>query len=212
MAMMFRGLGKPTDELNIQLAQPSDPFGFRGQPSYELNAQQPLGEGKPQGGMGLRDIVGIIGEALGGAAGNGPGAYTQSKLRDREIAERQRQAVATRGAEWQDWVAKQQYEAANPKPVNNDTINDYNFYAGKFGTEYADKYLKDKNDPVVSIPLPGGQSYVGPRSQLEAVLKGGGQASGVTPGGAPSASLPAKPVGKLTPIGGGGGNVTGNFR
>lgn len=191
MAMMFRGLGKPTDQLDIQLAQPSDKFGVYGQyGDYSMNAAPTAAPAAKQG-LGLRDIIGIAGEALGGAVGRGPGVYTQMKLQDRERQRQLQQAQTDRQQAMEDWTAKQIWERQNPAPINNDTVNDYNFYASKFGTEYADQYLKDKNDPVVNIPLPGGQVFIGPRSRLDAALKGGGQASGVTPGGSPPATLPA---------------------
>lgn len=81
--------------------------------------------------------------------------------------------------------------------------------------EYAAQNLaraQSLSDPLVTVSLPDGGIFNGPASQLAAVLRGGGQASGVTPGNTPSpVSLPTAPVGKLTPIGGQTPRASGGF-
>lgn len=85
------------------------------------------------------------------------------------------------------------------KPANNDTANDYAFIAQHLGQDAADQFLSNLGDPMVTIPLADGQVYSGPRSGLATALTGGPpQASA-----APAADGQRKPVGKLTPIGGG---------
>lgn len=223
MAMMFRGLGKPTDQLVIQLGQPSDPFGFGAKPDYSMSIA-PMAQPMQADKFGFRDVIGILGEALGGALGHGPGAYTQGKIQARELQQKALLDQQGRNADWQDWVRKEQYKAANPGPVNNDTANDYNFYYQTLGKDAADAWARGQTDPVVSIPLPGGQTYIGPRSGLGAATKGGGQASvgSAAPQGAidylranPSAAdqFDAK-YGKgsaASILGGGGSNATGGF-
>lgn len=182
--------------------------------------------------FGIRDIVGIIGEALGGAAGNGPGAYTQSKLREREIAERQRQAMVTRGVDWQDWVAKQQYEAANrlpPQPLEIERLLSAAGYQP--GTpEYASmirQAAQNKVNPIQGVPITNPDGSTGIqfiRPNMVGGAKGGGQSSvgNPAPQGAidylrsnPSAAdqFDAK-YGKgaaASILGGGGSNATGSF-
>lgn len=80
--------------------------------------------------------------------------------------------------------------------------------------EYAAQNLaraQSLSDPLVTVSLPDGGIFNGPASQLAAVLRGGGQSSGVTPGAVPSASPPSVPVGKLTPIGGQMPHASGGF-
>ncbi|MCB4862391.1 hypothetical protein K7W03_22635 [Sphingobium sp. PNB] len=126
-------------------------------------------------GFGTKDVIGIIGDALS-AAGGGQGVYTQMKLQDRQRQRMLEQAQLQRQAEMQDWVAKQQWERANPKPVNNDTANDFSYIEQTLGRDSALQWLKNKTDPIVSIPVPGG-TYLGPRSGMGTVAKGGGQSS-----------------------------------
>jgi hypothetical protein len=87
---------------------------------------------------------------------------------------------------------KQQYdyELGHPKPINNDTANDYAFWQQHLTPEQFQQYVQKQYDPDVSIPLPDGRMYVGPRSGMAAALGQGGP--------------PKAPVGKLTPLGAGG--------
>ena len=213
MAMMFRGTGKPIDQLDISLLQNPDPFGFGGRPDFSMNIaptqQAPQAASKPK--VGIAEILGGLGDVISAASGGQPSFLPQRQAQleqQRMLQQRAQMAQDARNADWEDWVRQKQWERDNPAPINNDTVNDYNFYKDLFGEEYARQYLKNKNDPVVSIPLPGGQSFVGPRSRLDAVAKGGGQFSGVTPGANPPASLPAD-----FDFGGGPTrNVSGGFR
>ena len=73
MAMMFRGVGKPTDQLNIQLAQPSDSaFGRYGDyaPAVPPMSQVPASAavpGKPK--FGWAEAIGTLGDVLASAGG-----------------------------------------------------------------------------------------------------------------------------------------------
>ena len=67
--------------------------------------------------------------------------------------------------------------------------------------EYAaayQKYLQAKTDPFQVMNLPGGAAYVGQRSGVGAAMAGGGLPPQQPP------QIPTAPVGKLTPIDGGG--------
>lgn len=83
--------------------------------------------------------------------------------------------------------ARMQWERAHPKPVNNDTLADMNLMEEQLGPGAGKRFLEGKIDPIVTIPLPGGQTYVGPRSGLSSLMGGGGPASTA---GAPPTTLP----------------------
>lgn len=131
---------------------------------------------------GANRIIGIIGDALAGAAGQ-PGMYAQNNYarqrEERRRAEIEAQYERQRSDSWADFVRKAEYERANPKPVNNDTVADYNFIASQLGPEEANQYLRNRADPIVNIPLPGGDVYIGPRSGMGTL--GGGASSAPAP-------------------------------
>lgn len=124
-------------------------------------------------GFGARDVVGIIGDALS-AMGGGQGVYTQMKLRERDTAQRLGLAQQQRQADMEDWRAKFDYERQFPKaPSPNDTERDFAYIEQTLGRDSAIQWLKNKTDPVVSIPVPGG-TYLGPRSGMAATVEKGG--------------------------------------
>lgn len=43
--------------------------------------------------------------------------------------------------EMAQWTAQQEWERAHPKPINNDTVNDYRFIEQQLGTDAAKQYL-----------------------------------------------------------------------
>lgn len=151
---------------------------------------------EPGTGIGAL-IVGSIGDALLQHSGGQP-VYAQNMMQRREMAMRSQMAAAERQAKWEDWKRQFDYEAAHPKPMNNDTVNDYQFIAQQLGEDAAKQYLRNLGDPMVNIPLSDGRFYSGPRSGMGAAM-GGMQG-------------PARPVGKLTPIGGPSQPAAGNFR
>lgn len=83
----------------------------------------------------------------------------------------------------------------------NDTERDYQFMIQTVGKDAADNWLRRRGDPMINMTLPNGQFYSGPQSGLQAAL-----------GGFQSDPPPARPVGKLTPIGGPQAAPAGNFR
>lgn len=61
------------------------------------------------------------------------------------------------------------------------------------GADAADLFRQGKYDPIVTVPLPGGRSYVGPRSGLNGLSGGRTEGGGDTSGGA-SGGGKAQPV------------------
>lgn len=180
-------------------ALPGDSFEQAFKP-YATNPDKPSAFG--QGGKAWQ-ILGVLGDAMQ-TWGGGHGTYVPAMLDlQQQTAAEKRQLEMykqKRSDDWTDFQREHQWQVDHPKPVNNDTTNDYAFIAEKLGPEAANQYLRNLGDPMTTVPLGNGQFYNGPRSGL-------GDALGRT--GAP---LP-KPVGKLTIIPGGGvGNGTGGFR
>lgn len=148
----------------------------------------------------LQNIAGTVGDALLQWSGGRP-IFAPAQQANQQLAQQQQQAQLQRAQEFADWQRKQEWQRANPAPVNNDTIADYNFRVQALGKDAADSWLRNGPDMPVTLTLPNGQVYSGPRSGLGAALGGGGAAH---------ALVPDKPVGKLTPLGPGGASPTGS--
>lgn len=156
-----------------------------------------------QGGAG-RSIAGAIGDAFLQMGGAQP-IYAPAANSQRQMALAQKLAEAKRQSDRQDWLYQQQWERDNPKPISNDTVNDYNFRIQTLGKDAADEWLRNQGDPVVTVTLPGDRVYSGPRSGLAAALSGG--ASEGSGGPPPPERLPAD----FDFGGGGSSNATGGF-
>lgn len=122
MAMMFRGTGKPIDQLDISLLQNPDPFGFGGRPDFSMNIaptqQAPQAASKPK--VGVAEILGGLGDVISAASGGQPSflPQRQAQLEQQRMLQRRAQmAQDARNADWEDWVRKVQYKAANPSPT-----------------------------------------------------------------------------------------------
>lgn len=132
---------------------------------------------KPKAGM-FGAGKGNIGEAISAAilgalaSRNNPGAAVGLQMlhQRRNLAQQQELAAQERENNFQDFVRREAYKAANPGPVNNDTANDYRFIAEKLGPDAANEWLRNQGDPLVTVNLPGNRVYSGPRSQLGGAL------------------------------------------
>jgi hypothetical protein len=123
---------------------------------------------------------GLIADAMAGFANPGqPGPFMQMQEQRRQEAMQLAAEQRRRAADFADFTARQDYQRAHPAPVNNDTVNDYQFIASKLGPEAADQYLRSVSmgPPVAvqGIDANGNSttSYV-PRAQ---VYGGGGQSN-----------------------------------
>lgn len=157
------------------------------------------------GGAGW-DALGGIGDtlmALSGAPNLVAAAQQNQQQRQqtqqfgRAQAARQQEQEQGRQFDWQDWVAKQQYERANPAPVKNDTVNDYEFLQQKLGDEAANQYLRNfAAGPVMAVE--GFDAAGNPTKTFvpRGSVGGGGSFEADGP-------PPTRPVGRLRPITGG---------
>ena len=204
LGMTLRGLTGAIDP---------DQNGINGRMGGPLPAQQgmpPMGgaggptvmpEGKPsffaQGGMG-RTLAGLIGDTLLQQADMAP-VYSpmMQQRRQAEQAEAQwsRRQDATRTAnredqqwEWQNRPATPQAPTEFERALEGSGVQRGTPQWTQAMGQRATNILNP--DPPITMTLPNGQMYVGPRSGLPAAVGGG-------------AATPPRPVGNLTPITGG---------
>jgi len=144
----------------------------------------------------LSDKLGLLSDAF-----RGTDVHRRALAEQDELGFQQWQAQQAPNAKFTEWQRQKEWERANPAPVNNDTVADYNFRVQTLGKAAADEWLKSASDPVVNVTLPGNRFYSGPRSGLAQALGG---ASG-------GAAAPTAPVGKLKPIGGATPRASGGF-
>lgn len=123
--------------------------------------QQPLAPAKPkffgEGGVG-RSIAGNIGDFLLQYSGMDP-IFAPAMQQKQAMAYDQQQREAQRQQQLKDWVWKEEYERRNPKPVNNDTVADYQFIVQNLGEEAGKEYLRNKANPPQYRQGPDGQFY-----------------------------------------------------
>jgi len=132
-------------------------------------------------GVQIQDVLGAFGDAF---SGNGP-LYAQGKQQRTLLMHQQEQArreeEAKRAAQMeerqynrQDWEYKQQWERDNPKPYNNDTVNDLNWYKG---LSEDDRKLYHQMKPTITFRADGTPMVVNPYD-----LQQGGQSTPVFAG------------------------------
>lgn len=121
------------------------------------------------------NVAGILGDVLKSNTG-GEMMFTQNMLR-------QRRRLEDDDRDWQKWVAQEQWKRANPQPVNNDTVADYDFITGKLGAEAAQEYLRNKTLPPPFVQKnPDGTSTIYPQGMPRAAAPSGPQPGSVVGG------------------------------
>lgn len=184
-------------------------------------------------GNTLANILGTVGDALMMREGMGP-VYTPLRMQRREDEEKRRaeeeRRMQLRAALQGIGKTPQEIDAIEagagdylPKPINNDTVNDYNFIKERLGDEAANDYLRRKGDPFINMTLPGNNFYSGPASGVAGALgrMGGGGQGGSDPDNTPTVEdgfqYTPGPGGRRNqsnwkPVGGGTGNGAGGFQ
>ncbi len=160
---------------NNPFGVPEQPMTVGGLPQFQLPAPK-----KKKGGMfGGADWGSAVQAAMNGwlaAGGNQAGMmglqqmHQQRQLKQRQEIEAQ-QYQQERNDKRDDFVFEQDYRAQHPGPINNDTVNDYQFVLQQRGQQAADEWLQNNvidrpvvvqgpNGPVAYRPsqLGGGQS------------------------------------------------------
>lgn len=142
------GIDPETQQAVNQFAQlPQQPVQQQAQPSTLdkiINAAQGVG-------AALRDDPGIY-ESFQ----NRQAAQQQFQMRRQDqLTDYQRRMEDERN----NWLFQQQWERANPKPVNNDTVADYEFWKQHMSPEQFQAYVQNKADPPQYRQGADGQFY-----------------------------------------------------
>lgn len=113
-------------------------------------------------GFDWRKALGVLGDSLS-IAGGGQPVYVPNLIdqrnRQQAMAYAEQQYQRRRGDENADWMARQEWERANPKPVNNDTVADYQFIVQNLGEEAGKEFLRNKANPPQYRQGPDGRFY-----------------------------------------------------
>lgn len=151
-------------------------------------------------GVKWQQIAGALGDALMAANGNQSMPYTQMQMQQRQQDHLLKRAQAQRQAELQDQMALYDYKRANPMPLNNDTINDFNWYSGlspeqrQIYAQMHPQYITADNGDGTKTVMPVTPQMFGQQPQQQ----GGG--------------MHDLPPGYNIRGGGSGGNAGGGFR
>ena len=191
MALGMRPKGRTLFGRTVDMATPGIGDGMtQHSPEQRMAAQPATPPKKPglfgQGGAG-RYMVGAIGDALLQNADMAP-VYGPAMQQQQSMAAQMAAEQRKRSLDMADWQAKKRWESENPGQTA--MMQNYEYLKG-IDPAAAESFLKRQTDPIQWITGPDGV----PR-----------------PYGVGGQAAPTAPVGKLTPITGGGtGNGVGGF-
>lgn len=152
--------------------------------------------GRPKKKNKLRNIVGIIGDALDPS---GSMLYTQSKMQERERQAQLEQYQRQLNDQWSMFERKQEYERANPTPAAPTTFQrDYEYILQTQGPEAAETFLRNKINPLqgVRVTNPDGSEGI----------------QFIRPGGVGGAEMPPEVLDEIPDEGGPSLTSSGGFR
>jgi hypothetical protein len=141
---------------------------------------------------------------LGGAGDviTGEPVYTQGLMDRGAMRQKSLMDQAQAEAENAQWYERERWKRDNPERRVNDTEADYEYRKRVLGEQSANDWLRSAGDPPVTMTLPNGQVYSGPRSGLGAALGSGqpaprrlGPIVDQIPGGQPGGTIPFAPSG-----------------
>lgn len=151
-------------------------------------------------------IAGILSDAVSGFLGR-EGSFgatlSAEKERERTMQAQEAQWSRRRDAENQDWLKREQWQLANKAPDVSPMQRDLAAWEAMTPDQriaYQQMQKAKEGDPIVSVSLPNGQFYSGPRSGLTAALTG------------QAPQPPVQPIGVLRPVGGPTQPASGGFR
>lgn len=119
-------------------------------------------------GMDGNDFVNVLTRAAALSQGDYGGAAQIGSLIRKPQMDRQK-----REDDFADWQRQYDYQITHAKPVNNDTVADYDFIRQNLGEEAAKTFLQNKTDPP--------QYRQGPDGQFYRISPTGGAQQGVAP-------------------------------
>lgn len=193
MGMMFRGFSQ---------GRASDGFGFDRQPvttppyhpgltqQIDMPAPDPQTGFFQKNGLGL-NLVGAVADAVSQGFGGAPN-FAIARQQNAAVENQRRQFEQQQVLRQQDreadnatWMQRQLWERANPKPINNDTANDYAFLLEKLGQGPADQYLRNfAAGPITAVE--GFDAQGNPTKTF--VPRGSLGAAPASPGGPPASA------------------------
>lgn len=140
----------------VSVTDSMSPYVAAGNQMAQQVQQAPQGYAPPK--RSIWDKIGLLADAFQGSNLNGRElAFREVEARKEWDAQRQREL------DWADWQRKAQWERDNPKPINNDTVADYNFRVEKLGPDGANEWLRNGGMPQL-MNVPGVGVVAVPRS------------------------------------------------
>jgi hypothetical protein len=124
---------------------------FEGMPQLpQIKAKRGFGD---PGGLGEK--LGTLGAYILAMGGNPLGGALINQAGRREDRQADQQEYQRRLADqFSLWERQQEYKRANPEPINNDTVADFEYIRQQLGEEAARSYLRNKTlPPMIGVDI-----------------------------------------------------------